>query len=102
MLKNRLNKEGNETVTNCNQLKMIDHDGKMRLTDVLDIEDVLKLVQSIPSSKAEPFKLWLAKQGENVAKSAKKQIKLQTSEFVVTDENFLPHRKKPQIEKNYY
>jgi len=63
VLKNRLNKEGNETVTNCNQLKMVAHDGKMRLTDVLDTEGVLRLVQSIPSPKAEPFKLWLAKVG---------------------------------------
>ena len=63
VLKNRLRKEGNQTVTDCNQLKMIAHDGKMRLTDVLDTEGVLRLVQSIPSPKAEPFKLWLAKVG---------------------------------------
>ncbi len=63
VLKNRLKAEGNETVTNCNQLKMVAHDGKLRLTDVLDTEGVLRLVQSIPSPKAEPFKLWLAKVG---------------------------------------
>lgn len=63
VLKNRLRKEGNQTVTDCNQLKMIAHDGKMRLTDVLDTEGILRLVQSIPSPKAEPFKLWLAKVG---------------------------------------
>ena len=63
VLKNRLSKEGNQTVTDCNQLKMIAHDGKMRLTDVLDTEGVLRLIQSIPSPKAEPFKLWLAKVG---------------------------------------
>ena len=63
VLKNRLKAEGNETVTNCNQLKMIAHDGKLRMTDVLDTEGVLRLVQSIPSPKAEPFKLWLAKVG---------------------------------------
>ena len=63
VLKSRLKAEGNETVTNCNQLKMVAHDGKMRLTDVLDTEGVLRLVQSIPSPKAEPFKLWLAKVG---------------------------------------
>lgn len=63
VLKNRLLKEGNETVTNCNQLKMLAADGKMRMTDVADTEEVLRLVQSIPSPKAEPFKQWLAKVG---------------------------------------
>ena len=62
-LKQRLKAEGNETVTNCHGLKMVALDGKMRLTDVLDTEGVLRLVQSIPSPKAEPFKLWLAKVG---------------------------------------
>ena len=63
VLKHRLNKEGNETVTNCNRLKMEATDGKMRLTDVADTEQLLRLIQSIPSPKAEPFKLWLAKVG---------------------------------------
>jgi prophage antirepressor-like protein len=63
VLKNRLNKEGNETVTNCNRLKMPAPDGKMRMTDVVDTEQLLRLIQSIPSPKAEPFKLWLAKVG---------------------------------------
>ena len=62
-LKERLKKEGNETVTNCHQLKMKAADGKMRLTDVADTEQLLRLIQSIPSPKAEPFKLWLAKVG---------------------------------------
>ena len=62
-LKQRLKAEGNETVTICHGLKMLAPDGKMRLTDVLDTEGVLRLVQSIPSPKAEPFKLWLAKVG---------------------------------------
>lgn len=61
VLKNRLLKEANETVTNCNQLKFIAEDGKMRLTDVADTEQLFRLIQSIPSPKAEPFKLWLAK-----------------------------------------
>lgn len=61
VLKNRLLKEGNETVTNCNQLKMVAEDGKMRLTDVADTEQLFRLIQSIPSPKAEPFKLWIAK-----------------------------------------
>lgn len=62
-LKERLKKEGNETVTNCHQLKMKATDGKMRITDVADTEQLLRLIQSIPSPKAEPFKLWLAKVG---------------------------------------
>jgi hypothetical protein len=60
VLKYRLTKEGNETVTNCNQLKMVAEDGKMRMTDVADIEQLFRMIQSIPSPKAEPFKLWLA------------------------------------------
>lgn len=63
VLKNRLIKEGNESVTKCNQLKMPAADGKMRMTDVADTEQLLRIVQSIPSPKAEPFKVWLAKVG---------------------------------------
>lgn len=59
-LKERLKAEGNETVTNCHTLKMEATDGKMRLTDVADTEQLLRLIQSIPSKKAEPFKVWLA------------------------------------------
>ena len=59
-LKQRLKEEGNETVTNCHGLKMIAPDGKMRLTDVADTEQLFRLIQSVPSPKAEPFKLWLA------------------------------------------
>jgi len=62
-LKERLKKEGNETVTNCHALKMKAADGKMRLTDVADTEQILRVIQSIPSPKAEPFKLWLAMVG---------------------------------------
>ena len=62
-LKQRLKGEGNETVTNCHALKMIAKDGKLRLTDVLDTKGILRLVQSIPSKKAEPFKIWLASCG---------------------------------------
>jgi hypothetical protein len=62
-LKERLKKEGNETVTNCHALKMTAADGKMRMTDVADTEQLLRLIQSIPSPKAEPFKQWLAKIG---------------------------------------
>jgi DNA-damage-inducible protein D len=63
VLKSRLIKEGNETVTNCNQLKLEAEDGKQQLTDVGNVEDVFRLIQSITSPKAEPFKQWLAKVG---------------------------------------
>jgi len=63
VLKNRLGKEGSEVVTKCNRLKMTAEDGKMRLTDVATAETLLRLVQSVPSPKAEPIKLWLAKVG---------------------------------------
>jgi len=60
-LKQRLKVEENETVTNCQSLKMLAADGKMRMTDVADTEQLFRLIQSIPSPKAEPFKLWQAK-----------------------------------------
>ena len=63
VLKNRLSKEVNETVTICNRLKMLAADGKMRVTDVADTEQLLRLIQSVPSKKAEPFKQWLARVG---------------------------------------
>lgn len=63
-LKMRLNKEGSELVTNCYQLKMEAYDGKLRDTDVMTTEQILRLIQSIPSKKAEPFKLWLAQIGK--------------------------------------
>lgn len=63
VLKKRLKDEGNETVTNCNALRMRAADGKMRLTDVADTEQLLRIIQSVPSPKAEPFKMWLAKVG---------------------------------------
>ena len=63
VLKKRLLDEGNETVTNCNGLKMLAKDGKMRMTDVANTEQLFRLIQSIPSPKAEPFKLWLAQVG---------------------------------------
>ena len=63
VLKHRLAKEGNQSVTNCNQLKMQSADGKFYKTDVASTEQLLRLIQSIPSPKAEPFKQWLAKVG---------------------------------------
>jgi DNA-damage-inducible protein D len=63
VLKNRLKKEGNETLINCKSLKLIAADGKARLTDVVNTEEALRVIQSIPSPKAEPMKLWLAQVG---------------------------------------
>lgn len=63
VLKNRLSKEGSQLVTDCNQFKMLADDGKQRMTDAANAETLLRLVQSIPSPKAEPIKLWLAKVG---------------------------------------
>ena len=63
-LKQRLKEEGNETVTNCHQLKLKSQDGKNRMTDVFDIEGMFRLIESIPSKKAEPIKLWLARLGK--------------------------------------
>lgn len=65
VLKHRLIKEGNESVTNCNQLKMLSTDGKRYLTDVADTEQLFRIVQSIPSRKAEPFKQWMAQVASN-------------------------------------
>ncbi len=63
VLKNRLLKEGNQSVTDCNQLKLQAADGKFYKTDVGNVEQIFRLIQSIPSPKAEPFKQWLAKVG---------------------------------------
>ena len=68
VLKNRLKKEGNQLVTNCNQLKMTAADGKKRLTDVANTEQLLRIIQSIPSPKAEPFKLCWRKSAENASR----------------------------------
>jgi hypothetical protein len=65
VLKNRLRKEGNQTLTNCKRLKLTAEDGKQRLMDVADTEQILRLIQSIPSRKAEPFKMWLAQVGND-------------------------------------
>ena len=79
-LKERLQAEGNETVTNCHQLKMQAQDGKMRLTDVADVETLLRLIQSVPSKKAEPIKVWLAKVGyERMQEMADPELALNRS-----------------------
>ncbi len=77
VLKHRLSKEGNQSVTNCNQLKMQSADGKFYLTDVADTEQLFRLIQSIPSPKAEPFKQWLAKIGyERIEESQDPEISI--------------------------
>ena len=78
VMKKRLLEEGNETVTNCNALKMKAADGKMRMTDVADTEQLLRLIQSIPSKKAEPFKLWLARVGsERIDETADPELTIE-------------------------
>ena len=80
VLKNRLKKEGSEVVTNCNRLKLTAEDGKKRLTDVANAETLLRLVQSVPSPKAEPIKLWLAKVGyERIQEMADPELALNRS-----------------------
>ena len=64
VLKTRLKEEGSKVTTNCSQLKMLAPDGKMRLRDAMQIDDIFRLIESVPSKKAEPFKLWLAKLGK--------------------------------------
>jgi len=77
VLKHRLKKEGNQSVTNCNQLKMESSDGKFYNTDVADTEQLLRLIQSIPSPKAEPFKVWLAKIGyERIEESQNPELSI--------------------------
>ena len=73
VMKTRLKQEGAEPTTICSQLKMEAYDGKMRLTDVADAEQILRLIQSIPSKKAEPFKLWLARALSRKSKNAQHQ-----------------------------
>jgi len=79
-LKERLKKEGNESVTKCDQLKLQSADGKFYKTDVADVETILRLIQSVPSKKAEPIKLWLAKVGyERMQEMADPEIALNRS-----------------------
>ena len=79
-LKQRLKEEGNETVTNCHSLKMTAADGKMRSTDVADTEQILRIIQSVPSKKAEPFKMWLAQVG-------RERIEEEIGSPVITSQN---------------
>ena len=78
VLKTRLKAEGSQLTTNCSQLKMKAEDGKMRLTDIADTEEILRLIQSIPSPKAEPFKMWLAKVGsERIEETADPELAIE-------------------------
>lgn len=86
-LKERLRKEGSESVTKCHRLKLEAADGKEYLTDAAEPETLLRLIQSIPSPKAEPIKLWLAKK-------ARLELELKTGKSIVTQGNYLPPKRK--------
>ncbi len=75
VLKTRLKKEGSELTTNCSQLKMKSVDGKYYNTDVMTTEQILRLIQSIPSKKAEPFKLWLAQVGKEIPENLMREMR---------------------------
>ena len=85
VLKNRIKEEGNELVTNCNQLKMRAQDGKMRLTDVANTEQLLRIIQSIPSKKAEPFKMWLAKVGRERIEESRELFQTPMIRYCLSD-----------------
>ena len=87
VLKSRLKKEGSQLATNCSQLKMQSKDGKFYKTDVADTEEVLRLIQSIPSPKAEPFKLWLAKVGNERIEETEDQKKLLKEQWKLIKKN---------------
>jgi len=104
VLKHRLKKEGNQTVTNCNQLKLKAQDGKYRLTDVVDIEGMFRIIESIPSKNAEPIKMWLAKLGkERINETFDPSIALQRSIDLYRakgyDENWIARRMKSLQER---
>ena len=85
MGKSLIDEGSNETVTNCNGLKMISPDGKMRLTDVADTQTIFRLIQSVPSPKDEPIKLWLAKVGHERTQ----ELEQKTSKKVVSSTNYV-------------
>lgn len=89
VLKKRLKDEGNETVTNCNALKMKSADGKMRKTDVADMQGIFRIIQSIPSPKAEPFKMWLA------------EIRKERIDEIIDPELTIDRALKTYLEKGY-
>ena len=91
VLKNRLKKEGSQLVTNCNQLKMPSSDGKMYKTDCMNTEQLFRLIQSIPSPKAEPFKLWMAQVAKErqFGKYARCATAIFAEDWQITEEEFL-------------
>ena len=105
-LKQRLKAEGNETVTNCHQLKLKADDGKYRLTDVVDIEGMFRIIESIPSKNAEPIKIWLAKLGsERIDETFDPSLALERAinvyrKKVMMKSGFLNVRKEFKTEKN--
>ena len=88
-LKRRLIEEGSEVHEKIVQLKLKAKDGKMRQTDTLDTEGVFRLIESIPSPKAEPFKVWLAKRGGNIAKVTRKNLEKNLGRTVISNKNSL-------------
>ena len=94
VLKKRLKDEGNETVTSCNGLKMTAADGKKRMTDVADTEQLLRIIQSIPSPKAEPFKLWLARVG-------RERIEETIDPELTIDRAFETYRKRDTVQNGF-
>lgn len=93
-LKNKLNSEGSELVSNTNQLKMLAKDGKMRKTDVLDTKGILRLIESVPSPKAKPFKMCLARLDGNTAKIARDDLERKLGDSVVNSNNSLGYQYK--------
>ena len=91
-LKRKLRQEGSQLHENIVQLKMKATDGKMRETDTLDTKGILRLIESIPSSKAEPFKLWLAKMGDHTAKVAREDLEKNLGKTVISNSNALDYK----------
>ena len=99
VLKSRLKKEGSEVTTNCSQLKMLAPDGKMRLRDAMTTRDIFRLIESVPSSKAEPFKVWLANLGsERIDEVFDPEI-AEKREYIQLD---LPHSKTSTVTDRLY
>ena len=101
-LKNRLKQEGSEVVTKCDQLKMRASDGKYYLTDAADTEAMLRLIQSIPSPNAEPFKLWLARVGyERLEETADPELAINRALKTYLQKGYDPARGRWSAETNY-
>ena len=100
VLKKRLKDEGNETVTNCNALKLKAQDGKYRLTDVVDIEGMFRIIESVPSKNAEPIKQWLEKLGSGrIAKNTRNHLEEELHKSVISNQNNLNYQYLEEKEK---